>query len=100
MRILVEVRHNFILSTLIVSKEACCFCYFVLRSHCNNLTLLVVEWRITQLGILMRYKARLPPPYFDSSGTSSLKASDESLGRDETYICKASLCIYSPSFNK
>jgi len=32
----------------------------------------------------MRYKARLPPPYFDASGTSSLKASDESLGRDET----------------
>jgi len=37
----------------------------------NNLTLLVVEWHITQLGILMRYKARLPPSYLDASGTSN-----------------------------
>jgi len=48
----------------------------------------------------MRYKARLPPPYFDARATLSVKASDESLGRDETYICKASLCIYSHSFKK
>ena len=64
----------------------------------------VCEWHITQLGILMWYKARLPPSFWCERDFKrdvcrvSRKVSDESLGRDETYVCKASHnCLLSNS---